>query len=150
MFAYRQEPPTEEDAEVARNSVRVLSHYVRKNRSLTVKLIDGDNDQLIALPASAVALLVDILGAMAAGQGITLIPQNAELTTVQAAEILNVSRPFLIKLLEAKEIPFRKVGKHRRVLMRDIMAYKRKIDREREEILDQLVAEAQELDMGYD
>jgi excisionase family DNA binding protein len=96
-----------------------------------------------------VALLMDILEAMAAGRGVTIIPENAELTTVEAAVVLNVSRPFLIKLLEAGHIPFRKVGKHRRVRLEDVMAYKAAIDQEREEVLDQLVAEAQDKDMGY-
>jgi excisionase family DNA binding protein len=150
MIAYRQKPPSEKEAEVARNSMRLLSHHVHEGKSLTVKLTDGDEEQSIALPAAAVTLLMDILGAMASGRGVTLIPENAELTTVQAAEILNVSRPFLIKLLEEKEIPFRKVGSHRRVRMEDIMNYKQKIDKEREYILEQLVAAAQELDMGYD
>jgi excisionase family DNA binding protein len=93
---------------------------------------------------------MDILGAMASGQGITLIPENAELTTVQAADILNVSRPFMIKLLEEGALPYRKVGKHRRVLMEDVMNYKRAIDQEREAVLDKLVADAQEQDMGYE
>ena len=60
---------------------------------------------------------MDILEAMAAGRGVTIIPENAELTTVQAVEVLNVSRPFLIKLLEEDRIPYRKVGKHRRIRM---------------------------------
>jgi excisionase family DNA binding protein len=150
MIAYRQNPPTEKEAQVARDSMRLLAHHVHQGKTLTVKVIDGEEEQTIALPAGAVSLLMDILGAMASGQGVTLIPENAELTTVQAAEILNVSRPFLIKLLEEKEIPFRKVGSHRRVRMEDIMNYKQKLDREREEILEQLVAAAQELDMGYD
>jgi excisionase family DNA binding protein len=93
---------------------------------------------------------MDILGAMASGQGVTLIPEDAELTTVQAADILHVSRPFLIKLLDEGKIPYRKVGKHRRIRMEDIMNYKRAIDQQREAVLDQLVAEAQEQDMGYD
>ena len=93
---------------------------------------------------------MDILEAMAAGQGITVIPQNAELTTVQAAEVLNVSRPFLIKLLDQEKIPHRKVGRHRRVLMEDVMNYKAAIDAQREAILDRLAAEAQEQGMGYD
>jgi excisionase family DNA binding protein len=92
---------------------------------------------------------MDILEAMAAGRGITLIPENAELTTVQAADVLNVSRPFLIKLLEEKALPCRKVGAHRRIRMEDVMAYKARIDADREAVLDQLVAEAQEQDMGY-
>jgi len=86
---------------------------------------------------------------MAAGRGVTIIPQNAELTTVQAAEILNVSRPFLIKLLESKKIPYRTVGKHRRVRMEEVMTFKAQIDHEREKALDDLVADAQEQKMGY-
>ena len=69
---------------------------------------------------------------LAAGRGVSIIPENAELTTVQAAEVLNVSRPFLIKLLEDGSIPHRKVGKHRRVRMEDIMSYKAAIDSARE------------------
>lgn len=68
---------------------------------------------------------------------------------MQAAEILNVSRPFLIRLLEDSAIPHRKVGKHRRIRIEDVMAYKAKIDSDREAVLDQLVTEAQAQDMGY-
>ncbi|MCL4271956.1 MAG: helix-turn-helix domain-containing protein, partial [Anaerolineales bacterium] len=117
------------------------------NRPLVVYLTE--QEQAIELPPGAVALLIDILQAMAAGRGVTIIPENAELTTVQAAEILNVSRPFLIKLLENGTIPYHKVGTHRRVRMEDVMNYKEAIDREREAVLDQLVEEAQNLDMGY-
>jgi excisionase family DNA binding protein len=92
---------------------------------------------------------MDILEAMAAGRGVTLILENAELTTVQAAELLNVSRPFLISLLESRALPYRKVGRHRRIRMEDVMAYKERIDREREAVLDELVAEAQKHGMGY-
>ncbi|MFN7648174.1 MAG: excisionase family DNA-binding protein [Acidobacteriota bacterium] len=93
---------------------------------------------------------MEILEAMAAGRGVTLVPENAELTTVQAADVLNVSRPFLIKLLEENALPHRKVGKHRRIRMEDVMAYKSRIDRDREAVLDQLAREAQEQGMGYD
>jgi excisionase family DNA binding protein len=122
---------------------------MRKNRPLALKVTDADQEQPIELPPGAVLLLMDILEAMAAGRGITLIPENAELTTVQAADVLNVSRPFLIKLLEEKALPCRKVGAHRRIRMEDVMAYKARIDADREAVLDQLVAEAQEHDMGY-
>jgi excisionase family DNA binding protein len=126
-----------------------LARLIRKNRPLTLKVTDPDQEQPIELPPGAVLLLMDILEAMAAGRGITLIPENAELTTVQAADVLNVSRPFLIKLLEEKALPCRKVGAHRRIRMEDVMAYKARIDADREAVLDQLVAEAQEQDMGY-
>ena len=80
---------------------------------------------------------------------VTIVPENAELTTVEAAEVLNVLRPFVIKLLDEKKIPFRKVGKHRRIRMEDVMAFKAAIDSERPSVLDQLAAEAQEQGMGY-
>ena len=148
MVAYRQLPPTEKESSVARTSKQLLSRYAREDESLTVRVIDADHEEPIELPAGAVTLLMDILGAMASGQGITLIPENAELTTVQAADILKVSRPFLIKLLDEGKIPYRKVGKHRRIRMEDVMNYKQAIDAERESILDELVADAQEQDIA--
>jgi len=148
-IAHRQLPPSAQEAAMARVSGQRLAQFAGRDRSLMLRVIDAGQDQPIELPAGAVGLLMEILEAMAAGRGITIIPENAELTTVQAAEILNVSRPFLIKLIEEKAIPCRKVGKHRRLRMEDVMAYKAAIDRERASVLDQLVAEAQEQNMGY-
>ena len=148
-LAHRQPPPSVQEAALARSSGQSLARLISKNRPLTLKVTDSDQEQPIELPPGAVLLLLDILEAMAAGHGITLIPENAELTTVQAADVLNVSRPFLIKLLEEKALPCRKVGAHRRIRMEDVMAYKARIDADREAVLDQLVAEAQEQDMGY-
>jgi excisionase family DNA binding protein len=148
-LAHHQPPPSVQEAALARSSGESLARLIRKNGALTLKVTDADREQPIDLPPGAVLLLMDILEAMAAGRGITLIPENAELTTVQAADVLNVSRPFLIKLLEEKVLPYRKVGAHRRIRMEDVMAYKARIDADREAVLDQLVAEAQEHDMGY-
>jgi excisionase family DNA binding protein len=148
-LAHRRPPPSVQEAALARSSGQSLARLISKNRPLTLKMTDADQEQSIELPSGAVLLLMDILEAMAAGRGITLIPENAELTTVQAADVLNVSRPFLIKLLEEKALPCRKVGAHRRIRMEDVMAYKARIDADREAVLDQLVAEAQEHDMGY-
>lgn len=150
MLAHRQLPPSAKDAAMARISGQVLSRHTRIERPLTLQLREAGQENIIELPAGAVSLLKDILEAMAAGRGVVIIPENAELTTVEAAEVLNVSRPFLIKLLNEGAIPHRKVGKHRRVRMEDVMAYKRKIDQEREAILDQLVLDAQEQGMGYE
>lgn len=149
IIAHRQLPPTARDAAIARNSGQLLSHYTRPDQPLTVRVTDGEQERPIELPAGAVALLMHVLESMAAGRGVTIIPENAELTTVQAADILNVSRPYLIKLLDGQAIPHRKVGKHRRIRMEDIMAYKAVIDRAREEVLDRLAREAQEQNMGY-
>ncbi len=86
---------------------------------------------------------------MALGNSITLMHVHAELTTQQAADILNVSRPFLIRLIDDGKILCRKVGTHRRIRFDDLMTYKREIDQQRMQSLEELAAEAQELDMGY-
>ena len=148
ITAHHQVPPTAKDSAIARNSGQQLARFASKNQPLTLRIADGTAGP-IELPAGAVQLLMEILENMAAGRGVTIIPQNAELTTVQAAEILNVSRPFLIKLLESKKIPYRTVGKHRRVRMEEVMTFKAQIDHEREKALDDLVADAQEQKMGY-
>jgi excisionase family DNA binding protein len=142
---HRQPPPSAQEAAIARASGQRLSRYAGRKRPLTFQV----EEQPLELPAGAVALLMEILEAMAAGRGVTIIPENAELTTVQAADVLNVSRPFLVRLLEEGAIPFRKVGKHRRIRMDDVMAYKEDIDRKREAALDELARLAQEHDMGY-
>ena len=148
--AHRQLSPSPNDVALARISGQILARYTSPDRPLRMRVTDTEQEQQIELPAGAVSLLVDILDTMASGRGVMLIPENVELTTVQAAEVLHVSRPFLIKLLEEGRIPFRKVGRHRRIRIDDVMAYKTAIDREREAILDELAAEAQELNMGYE
>lgn len=148
-FAHRQLPLTPRDAAIARSTYEALSRYGGMDRPLKLRVGDSEQEQAVDLPAGAVDLLMHVLEAMATGQGVTLIPDSAELTTVQAADILNVSRPFLIKLLDQKAIPHRKVGTHRRIRMDDVMAYKNAIDREREQVLEQLAQEGQAYDMGY-
>lgn len=144
----RQLTPSARDVAIAGTSEPLLSHYVQTKAPLILRVADHDAET-IELPAGAATLLLDILKAMAAGQGVTIIPENAELTTVQAADVLNVSNPYLIDLLDAQKIPHRKVGQDRRILMGDVLAYKESIHAERESVLDQLVADAQEHDMGY-
>ena len=146
VLAHRQPPPLADDAALARASGERLSRLVGRNRPLTIRVMDAEREQPLDLPAGAVALLIGIIEAMAAGRGVTVIPENVELTTVQAADILNVSRPFLIRLLETGAIPHRKVGKHRRLRMEDVIGYKQRIDAEREVVLDRLTANAQEFD----
>jgi len=146
----RHSPPSAREAALACTVGQRLSQYRGRENSLFVRVVDEDHgEQPLELPAGAVALLMDILDAMAAGRGVWILPENAELTTVQAAAILNVSRPYFIKLLADRAIPHRKVGKHRRILMEDVMTYKNRIDQNRQAVLDRLAADAQENDMGY-
>lgn len=145
----RHAAPTAQDASLARMSGQRLSRFARGTKPLSLRLTEAGQEQPIELPAGAVALLMDILEAMAAGRGVTIIPENAELTTVQAADILSVSRPYLIKLLDDGTIPHRLVGKHRRILIDDLMDYKQRIDAKREDALARLTAQAQEEEMGY-
>jgi excisionase family DNA binding protein len=139
--------PNEEDSALARVSGELLRRYVQPDRPLRLYL--AESAQTLELPSSAVALLMNILEAMAAGQSVTLVPDEAELTTVQAAELLGVSRPFLIKLLEKGALPYRKVGTHRRIKLVELLRYKAALRHEGEAILDELVAEAQAHDFGY-
>lgn len=140
--------PTEADSRLAVESSRRLSRLMgRRRQSLKVR-IEHDEDA-ITIPMSAFRLLADILAEMAKGNAVTLIPVNAELTTQQAADLLNVSRPFLIEQLEKGTIPFRKVGTHRRILFRDLMAYKQAIDQNRLKALEELSALDQRHGLGY-
>ena len=144
--------PTPDDTRVAEESSRRLTRFLaaKQRKPLRVRIApDNEPEETISIPMSAFRLLNDILIEMAKGNAVTLIPVHAELTTQQAADLLNVSRPFLVEQLEKGVIPHRKVGTHRRILFNDLMAYKQTMDRNRLKALDELSAQAQELGMGY-
>ena len=143
--------PTEADARLAHESSRLLAtHRLDRRPSVRIKILDeGEAAETVVVPASALRLFLHMLSEMAQGNAVTLIPTHAELTTQQAADLLGVSRPYLVKLLNEGKMPCRTVGKYRRVRFDDLMAYKRKDDEARAKVLDQLTAEAQELGMGY-
>src|SRR5690348_5979462 len=125
------EPPTAADAKVAQESGRKLAKLLgskrKKEIGLRVRSASGP-EETVAVPPPAARLLADILAEMGRGNAVTLVPVHAELTTQQAADVLNVSRPFVIDLMEKGQLPHRKVGTHRRVLFRDVLAYKRRTD----------------------
>jgi excisionase family DNA binding protein len=110
---------------------------------------DGTNSARLEVPPATLRLLSQILALMARQQTFVLYPESSELTTKQAAEVLGVSRPFLIRVLEAGEIPYRKVGRHRRVLMKDVLSYKQTTHVKREAAMDELVRISEEMG-GYD
>lgn len=144
------ELPTPETAHEAQEALRELSPLATRRARRHVRLrADGENGASVVVPRAAFDLFLEILGQMANGNAVTIVPIHAELTTQQAADLLNVSRPFLVSLLEKGELPHRKVGTHRRVLFADLAAYKRAQDQRSREALDELTRQAQELGLGY-
>jgi excisionase family DNA binding protein len=147
------EPFQPSDAEVAlaQEASRALSHLASHDRTVHIEAVEGEggHKETFVLPAAAVRLLLDMLGQMAAGHAVTVVPIHAELTTQQAAEVLGVSRPFLVGLLEDGKLPFHKVGTHRRVRYGELLAYKRREHEARRGVLDELARQGQELGMGY-
>jgi excisionase family DNA binding protein len=142
--------PSPADALLARESSRRLAAYkIGRRSSVRIQLLDGGEAETVVVPASALRLFLHLLTEMSQGNSVTLIPTHAELTSQQAADLLNVSRPYMVKLLDDGKLPCRTVGKFRRVRFDDLMAFKRKDDDARAKVLDQLTAEAQELGMGY-
>jgi excisionase family DNA binding protein len=145
--------PSAADTKLAQESSRKLAKLLgtkKKKTELQLRIQSDSAEETVAVPVSAFRLLTDILTEMAQGNAVTLIPVHAELTTQQAADLLNVSRPYLIDLIEKGLLPHRKVGTHRRVLFQDLMAYKQKTDAARLKALEELSALDQELGgMGY-
>jgi excisionase family DNA binding protein len=142
--------PTAQEAEEAKITSRALSKYAHNER-LHLKIASNNNEsEDLILPGYVINLLLAMLTEMSKGNAITVMPIHAELSTQETAELLNVSRPHLVDLLEQGKIPFRKVGTHRRVLANDVFDYKQRIDEARLKALDDLAAQAQELGMGYE
>jgi len=138
--------PSEAEAVLAKETSRVLASRLHGADPMQLRIIDDPSPEgMVKLPASAVRLLVRILEEMARGNAVTLIPVHAELTTQEAADLLNISRPSLIQILEDGEIEYRRVGTHRRVRLEGLMNYKRRADGARRAALAELAAYDQEL-----
>lgn len=144
--------PTDTDVAAAREAKRALTHLTKQDRPVQVQAVEAagaGHKEVALLPPAAVQLLLDMLGQIADGNAVSVVPVQAELTTQQAADMLNVSRPFLVGLLEKGELPFHKVGTHRRVRFGDLIAYKRREHDARHEALDELARQGQKLGLGY-
>ncbi|MDE0139307.1 MAG: excisionase family DNA-binding protein [bacterium] len=146
--------PNRTEAKQAGHAAELLQAYLAGHSdaaaSLQVYAADQPSDpQVIALPAPAVSLLREVLAELAKGRVVTVAAPHSELTTQQAADLLNVSRPYLVSLLEKRAIPFRRVGNRRRVRLADVLAYRRHEELERQRILDELTAEAEHLGLEY-
>jgi excisionase family DNA binding protein len=130
-------------------SLKKREKQVLKEKKDVVKLNVSDTNESIEIPLKAFSLLKSIIGNMAEGKSFALILADAEMSTQQAANILKVSRPHFVKLLETGKIPFKKVGSHRRVLLKDVLNYETILKLERRKNLDFLAKEAQDLNLSY-
>lgn len=139
--------PPEKTAAANRALTRVRGYLTEHPdlAQIAVKPLDDSELEPLTLPREAVELLAGLLAHLGAGRGVSIVPSTAELTTQQAADILNVSRPFLIGLLEAGEIDCRLVGTHRRITASSLMEYKQADDRRRREAADELTQLGQEM-----
>lgn len=144
---HRQPPilPTEEESADAREASRQLARLLPKARG-PLKLVTDDNrHEMISLPPAALRLLVDLLTQLGQGRAVTIVPQRAELTTQEVADYLNVSRPYVVKLIESGKLPARKVGTRRRVAFEDLVRFDEQDRKRRRTALDELARVDQEL-----
>ncbi|RYZ13347.1 MAG: helix-turn-helix domain-containing protein [Comamonadaceae bacterium] len=144
--------PVESEISAAIQGQRALAAFLSTRfETQQIQIFDAKNEaHLVELPTSALQLLVDILSELADGNAVKVVPIHAELTTQEAADLLNVSRPHLVKLLETGELPFHKTGKHRRVRFSDLMAYKFAHEQASTAAMEELAAQAQALQLGYE
>jgi excisionase family DNA binding protein len=141
---------TKKDQELAKSSVsKIRKAAIAVKHSGNAKIKIQEHHEFLDIPEKAFHLLVEILVNMSEGKSIALIPSETEISTQQAADMLNVSRPHIVKLLEGEIIPFKKVGTHRRIELRHLLEYEKKLKRNRQQNLDFLAEQAQELKLGY-
>lgn len=140
-----QVTPTKRERRLAAEASRLLPPT---HGNVNLRMAGAGGTQ-VELPAVAVRLLRDVLSHLASGNAVAVVPTPAELTTHQSAAILGVSRPFLIKALDAGHLKYRMVGTHRRILLAELIAYRDTMDGRRHAALDELTRQAQELGMGY-
>ena len=145
-----------EDLATLKAHRRNLASFAHTNEQLpsdlgmTVRMRTGGSDAEVTLPLSLARAVAATLSEVADGHAVHVVSATEEMTTSEAADVLNVSRPFFVKLLEQGAFPFRLVGTHRRVRRADILAYKRQMYREAEAALQELADEAQDLGLGYE
>lgn len=144
--------PDEKEIAVAVESSRTVAAFLStKSDTQRIELLNEENQrQVVEVPTFALRLFGEILSELALGNSVKVVPIHAELTTQEAADLLNVSRPHLVKLLDEAVIPHTKTGRHRRVRFSDLVAYKDKRDGVSRAAMDALAAQAQELKMGYE
>ncbi|MFJ8843857.1 helix-turn-helix domain-containing protein [Streptomyces cyaneofuscatus] len=141
--------PDDKKEAANRALARVRTYLAEHQEASQVRVsVQGENPEPLVLPREAVELLASLLAHLGAGRAVSIVPSDAELTTQQAADMLNVSRPFLIGLLDAGEIEYRTVGTHRRITASSLLEYKRQDDHRRRLVADELTQLGQEMGMN--
>lgn len=140
-----ERPPTQDEIRVASEAARALASAITDEGLSFAVRKNGDQFSVGLSPALG-QLVLDVLAHVARGEMVTFVPYGAELSTKEAADLLNVSRPFLIKLIESGEIAFHRVGSHRRIRADDVLAYKRKRETARRQGMNELQRLGQEFD----
>lgn len=144
-----QEPITPAEASIAKNAAEKLALVAKAKQNITVH-VDGAANVAVPLPAKVVGMIHEILKAMSNGMPVSIIPHEAELTTKQAADLLNVSRPHICTLVDQGKLAAHKVGSHRRIKYADLVAYDREAQKGRFAALAELNREARELGLDDD
>jgi excisionase family DNA binding protein len=143
-------PLNAKDKEMVRVAQRCIMASLDHSRAAVITLTtDTGTHPTVEVPPSALKLIGQLLGAMSEGRPIVLMPTEQEFTTVEAANFLNVSRPFVIKEMDAGRLPHRKVGSHRRISLEDLLAYAKKMRATQTSALDRLAENARELGLDY-
>lgn len=135
---------TEEMSASARQLSQIIRPQLGEDNVVRVKF-QTSSEQTLEIDPKLAKLLVEMMDLLGEGEGVTFVPISKRLTTQQAADILNVSRPYLVGLLEGGEIPFHKIGRHRRILAKDLFEYKRKKEANRSDALEDLMKSDGEL-----
>lgn len=154
MAAITDRLDTQEDVELARAAQRRIAIALDHSSVVNIAIVEDGigtpaHSPMLRLPSTVLHLLADMLDALAEGKSVTIMPKDLDITTQQAALFLNVSRPYLIRLLEDGKIAYHKVGTHRRIRFEDVVQYKEARQKRSREALQQLVDQAQELGLGY-
>ena len=143
-------PITEQEQEMARVAQRCIMESLDRSKAAEIVLTSDDGELPPApLPPNSLRLIAQVLGALSKGKAVTVVPAERELSTLEAANLLNVSRPFLIKQMEANELPYRLVGSHRRVTAEDLMAYRQRMHAGQADALKRMADDAAEMGLDY-
>jgi excisionase family DNA binding protein len=143
-FFEKIKKPTKEEQKIAMESYTSLAAALEELHSENPEIEIEETEDKIKIPLKALRLLAQILKVTSQGKPISIVPIATEMTTQAAAELLGCSRPHFVKLLEIGEIPFVKVGKHRRVKYEDVIEYKKKVKKEQEERIIQMMKSDEE------